>query len=74
MASASNGTEALMITVITLQLLGINLYGGENAMIAFMPLLCGIGTMLDATLTACANSIAASAVGTDIEVPYKDTI
>ena len=73
-SSASNGTEALMITVITLQLLGINLYGGENAMIAFMPLLCGIGTMLDAALTACANSIAASAVGTDIEVPYKDTI
>ena len=73
-SSASAGTEALMITVTTLSLLGINLYGAENALIAFMPILCGMGTMIDNLIIGCGNSIASRFVGTDVEVPYRDTL
>ena len=73
-SSASTGSESVMITVITLNLLGINLYGAENALIAFMPVICGIATMLDAIIIECGNCIASAFVGTDTEVPYRDII
>ena len=34
----------------------------------------GLGTMIDALVTAYGSCIAASAMETDIEVPYRDTI
>ena len=74
LSSAAAGTEMVVITVFTLQILGINLYGAENAIVAFIPILCGIGAMLDTIITAFGNSIAASFVGTDVEIPYRDTI
>ena len=73
-SSAAAGTETVLITVLTLEMLGINLYGAENALIAFVPLVGGIATMLDAIIINCGNSIASVFVGTDTEVPYKDTI
>ena len=73
-SAASTGSESVMITVITLNLLGINLYGAENALIAFMPVICGIATMLDAIIIECGNCIASAFVGTDTEVPYRDII
>ena len=73
-SSAASGTEMLMITVLTLNVLSINLYGAENAIIAIAPVLCGIGSMIDSLITAFGNSIAAAAAGTDAEVPYRDTL
>ncbi len=73
-SSAATGTECAAITVIVLQMLGINLYGAENAIIAFLPMLCGMGTAIDALITAYGNSIAASSIQTDVEIPYRDTL
>ncbi len=74
LASAAAGSEVVMITVLVLNLLSINLYGAENAVIALLPVLGGIGTMLDSLITAMGSSIAASFVGTDTDIPYRDTI
>ena len=73
-SSVSAGTETAVITVITLQILGINLYGAENAIIAFLPILGGMAAMIDNLIVSFGNSIVASAVGTDVEIPYRDTI
>ena len=73
-SSAATGTECAAITVIVLQMLGINLYGAENAIIAFLPMLCGMGAAIDALITAYGNSIAASSIQTDVEIPYRDTL
>ena len=74
LSSAAAGSEVVMITVLVLNLLSINLYGAENAVIALLPVLGGIGTMLDSLITAMGSSIAASFVGTDTDIPYRDTI
>ena len=55
-------------------ILGINLYGAENAIVAFMPLLSGIGSLIDTAIAMLGASVVSSAAGTDIEVPYRDTI
>ena len=73
-SSAAIGTEALVIAVVTLQILGINLYGAENALIAFSPIICGAGACIDTLLSCIGSSIAAAAIETDVEVPYKDII
>ena len=73
-SSAAIGSETALIVVLSLRLLGLNLYGAENAMIALMPLIGGIGVMIDALIAMMGSSIAACFVDTDIEVPYKDTL
>ncbi len=73
-SSAASGTEVAVIAVLSLNILSMNLYGAENAVIAFLPLLGGIGTMLDSLIAAMGSSVAAHAVGTDTEIPYRDTI
>ena len=73
-SSTSLGTETALITVLTLNILGINLYGAENAIVAFMPLLSGIGSLIDTAIAMLGASVVSSAAGTDIEVPYRDTI
>ena len=73
-SSASSGMESAIITVLVLRMLGINLYGAENAVIAFIPLLSGIGTLLDSLVASYANSVVAASLETDVEIPYRDTI
>ena len=73
-SSFSMGTETALITVLTLSILGINLYGAENAIIAFLPLLGGLGSLIDSIISSYGSSIVASSIGTDIEIPYRDTI
>ena len=73
-SSFSMGTETALITVLTLNILGINLYGAENAIIAMLPLIGGLGAMVDSIISSYGSSIVATAIGTDIEIPYRDTI
>ena len=73
-SSASAGSEIAFITVMSLRLLGIDLYGGENAVLALLPLLCGFGALLDAEIAVMSASIASVSIDTDIEVPISDTI
>ena len=73
-SSSAIGTEAIFIIVLSLRILGINLYGAENAVLALLPLIGGIGAMIDALIATLGSNIAAVFVDTDIDVPYKDTL
>ena len=73
-SSFAVGTETILITVLTLKVLGINLYGAENAIVALLPIISGIGVMIDALIATLGSNVAAAFIGTDIEVPYKDTL
>ena len=73
-SSASIGTETALVTVLALRIIGINLYGAENALIAFLPLIGGIGIMIDSLIATLGSNVAACFVETDLEVPYKDTL
>lgn len=73
-SSASSGAEIAFITVMALNLLGIELYGAENAIIAMLPLLCGFGSLIDTQIAAMGASICSIYIDTDIEVPLSDTI
>lgn len=68
------GYEIIAITYFTLNILNINLYGAEVSLIALMPLLSGLGTMLDSAIGTFGNIIASYFVGTDVNVPYSETI
>ena len=74
LASASAGTEIALVTVLSLNMLGINLYGAENAVIALLPLLGGCAAAIDAYSAALGSSVAAVFIDTDTEIPYSDII
>ena len=73
-SSTAIGTETALIVILALRLMGLNLYGAENAMIALLPLLGGIGIMIDSLIAVMGSSIASCFVDTDMEIPYKDTL
>ena len=73
-SSAAVGTEIALISVLALRILGINLYGAENAMIALLPLLGGFAAAIDAYSAALGSAVAASFIDTDTEIPYSDII
>ena len=73
-SSAAIGTEIALITVLSLNIHGINLYGAENALIAILPLLGGFATALDAYSAALGSAVAASFIDTDTDIPYNDII
>ena len=39
-----------------------------------LPLIGGLGAMVDSIISSYGSSIVATAIGTDIEIPYRDTI
>lgn len=73
-SSIAVGTESIFITVAALGFLGINLYGAENAMIALLPLIGGLGVMIDSLIVTIGSNVAANFIDTEMEVPYKDTL
>ncbi len=73
-SSAATGAETAFIVVASLDLLGINLYGAENAIIAVLPFLAGLGVMIDSLLAIMGASVASLAIGTDANIPYSDAI
>ena len=73
-ASAFIGYEVIAIVYITLSMLQINTYGAEMTIVALLPLLSGLGTMLDSAINNLGTVIASFFIGTDIKVPYSETI
>ena len=73
-AFTSLGFEVMLAVHFILRVLNINLYGAEVAVIALIPLLNGIGTMIDAALMTLGTKIAGTAIDTDISTPYQDQI
>ena len=68
------GYEVVAITYLTLKMLNMNFYGAEMAIVAIMPILSGLGIMLDNAICNLGNVIASYFIGTDISVPYSETI
>lgn len=68
------GYEIVAIAYLTLKMLNMNFYGAEMAIVAIMPILSGLGIMLDNAIGNLGNVIASYFIGTDISVPYSETI
>ena len=66
--------ETVMIGYAATKLLNIELYGAESAIFAILPLVNGIGTMIDASLQTLGAKAVAVKLRTSLEVPRKDKI
>ncbi len=73
-SSAFVGYEIAIVSYLTLSLLKIDSYGAEMTIIALLPLLNGLGVMLDSAINNLGAVIASYFIGTDIKVPYSETI
>lgn len=70
----SFGSEVFLIVTLALRLLGINLYGSQIAIIALLPLLNGLGVMVDTLVASYGASHTAQVLDVRINTPYKDTL
>ena len=68
------GFETAMISVMLFRVLNINVFGAEAAIIAIIPFLNGIATLIDITLITMATNIVAVKTKTDVIIPARDTI
>ena len=72
--SLSLGFEIMFITVASMKMLGISLYSAEVTMLGMLPLLSGLGMILDAQIAILGANIAAKKAGVDITPSYKDIL
>ncbi|NCC63120.1 MAG: dicarboxylate/amino acid:cation symporter [Spirochaetia bacterium] len=68
------GYEVFFISIIALQFLDINLYGAQMTMIALMPLLNGLGTLIDSYIAAFGSAYTCQRMGVRVETAYQDCI
>lgn len=73
-SSAATGAEPAVITVLTLNMLSIELYGAENALIALLPLVAGLGLLLDSAIAMLGTSAAACKLGAVYELDDEDIL
>ena len=62
------------MATLAIKLLGIELYGAEVALVAFIPLLNGISTMLDSLISIMSAYIVSVSIGTGAKVVYRDSL
>jgi Na+/H+-dicarboxylate symporter len=68
------GYEVFFIAVIALKLLKIDLYGAEMTLVGLMPLLNGIGALIDSFVAALGTAFTCQTMGTRIDSAYLDII
>lgn len=68
------GYESIFVIYLAMKLCNIQLAGAEAAIIALLPLINGIGILIDSFLSNLGTIVASVYVGTDIDTPYSDTI
>ncbi len=75
------GFEVFFITYFTLKLLSIDLYSAEMSLIGILPLLCGLGTMIDIIIGSFTSAAAniwvlhkEKGVSLLMPVPYKNML
>ncbi len=73
-SSVAISYETVFITVAVMKLTGISLYGAEMTLFGVLPIVNGLGLMLDSFLTTLGTAYAGRRVKTDINPPYKDII
>lgn len=66
------GYELLAAVILALKFHGISLYGGEAALLAFLPLLGGIGLLLDVMIAGLGQDITSATMETAVTVDYRD--
>lgn len=66
------GFEVFFITIISLQFLKIDLYGAEMTLIALMPILNGLGVLIDSYVAAFGASYTCQVMGVKHESSYRD--
>lgn len=73
-ASVASGFESIFITLCAFRLTGISLYGAEATLIGLMPLISGLGAIIDVEAAMLGTAAAGNLIETDINAPYKDII
>ena len=68
------GYETLFTIYFAMKICGIKLAGAEAAIVALLPLINGLAIFLDSYLSNLGSVVASVYVGTDVEIPYNDTI
>jgi Na+/H+-dicarboxylate symporter len=68
------GYEVFFIATIALKWLKIDVYGAEMTLIGLMPLLNGVGILIDSYVAALGTSYTSQRMGTKIESSYPDIV
>ncbi|MGH0052866.1 MAG: cation:dicarboxylate symporter family transporter [Sphaerochaetaceae bacterium] len=68
------GYEVFFISIITLQFLKIDLYGAEMTLVALMPILNGLGILIDSYIAAFGAAYTCHRMGVLLESSYRDII
>lgn len=68
------GYEVFFISIIVLQFLKIDLYGAEMTMVALMPILNGLGILVDSYIAAFGSAYTCQRLGVLIESAYPDIL
>ncbi len=66
------GYEVFFISIIALQFLKIDLYGAEMTLIALMPILNGLGILIDSYIAAFGATYTCHRMGVLLESAYRD--
>lgn len=70
-SSLGFGLGTLLVTVLALRMLGINLYGAEVTLLAFLPLINGLGVMLDNLIANMGAAYLCQHMNVRINNPYR---
>lgn len=73
-SSMALGYEVVFISFIALSALNIDLYGAEMTMFGLLPLLNGVGSLIDAQIGVLGTAICGANTKTDVLTPYKDNV
>ncbi|MGE4583055.1 MAG: cation:dicarboxylase symporter family transporter [Sphaerochaeta sp.] len=68
------GYEVFFITIIALQFLKIDLYGAQMTLVAMMPILNGLGILVDSYVAAFGSAYTCQRMGVLLESAYRDTL
>ena len=74
LSTAAAGAEPALVTVLVLRILGVELYGAENALVALLPFITGLGLLLDSYITMLGTVLAAHRLGAVYELGYEDIL
>ena len=73
-SSLSGGFELMFITVAALGMLKTDLFSAQVAMLGMLPLLGGLGALVDSQTALLGGALASIKSGTSINPPYKDAL
>ncbi len=73
-SSVAGGVEVIFIIAAAFSLTNINLYGAEMTVVGLLPLITGLGCLIDIQVGMLGSLICGRRIETDIVPPYKDLI